>query len=94
MINQTTIVEILPQRWVDSLRKEKKLTAFCNYMYRDSIPNDWKGRGGNGAQAKERTKKVLNRLSHLVTNCSLTKCFDIENTKEGSQYWKDLENNL
>ena len=94
MINQTKVVSILPQRWVDALRKEKKLTAFCKYFYRDAIPPEWKGRGGNVDASKKRDRMVMNRLSHLVTNCQITECFNIKDTTEGEAFWKDFHKNL
>lgn len=68
----------LPWEWEEVLRKEKKLIAFIEYVYRDQ-PRYCKGRYGYS----EGKRNVIIGYAR----CPIYMMFDARNTKEGINYW-------
>lgn len=80
------IPKIIPHEWDYVLRKNKVLSNFVNYVYRDVVLPQWKN--------YKKAKFSVNRIKHLVTNCPLTRCFNTSNTVEGTKFWEKIEQEI
>ena len=83
---KNTIKDIIPQEWEHVLRENKVLTNFCEYVYRDVVPLNWRNYK-NG-------KNAVNRIKHLTSNCAFLNCFNFNDTKEGTAFWLDINEKI
>jgi len=78
--------KLIPHAWYHVLVKNRDLTKFSKYIYRDAIPKNWKN--------DKMYKYSINRIRHLTNTCPFTSCFNINNTVEGAAYWNKIEKEI
>lgn len=83
---KAAIKDLLPHSWDKVLRENKVLTNFCDYLYRDCVPEGWK----NG----KNWKYSINRIRHLTTSAPFLSCFNQNNTKEGVNFWVNISEQI
>ena len=82
---RAVIVKVLPSTWEHVLRKEKKLQAFIEYVYRD-LPSFYKGSYG--------WKEGVKRCKQDFSTKRINACFNAKNSKEGLTYWYGIGNKI
>ena len=82
---RAVIIKILPHEWEHVLRKEKKLEAFVNYVYRD-LPSFYKGKYG--------WKEGVKRTKQDFQTKRINACFCAKDSEEGIEYWYRIGNKI
>ena len=88
-LNMGTLVAIrnlIPQEWDYVLRKNKSLSNFCKYVYRDSVPNYWKN--------AIHYRKAITSIKVILRNRPFLSCFNSNNTIEGWKYWAKINEEI
>lgn len=79
------IRDYIPSSWEHVLLKEKKLTVYVNYVYRDT-PKTMKGLKGY--------KRGKSNIKLGFKRCPIHETFQASNSKEGLLYWVSINNKI